>query len=314
MSALAQEIQVPSWKCGVEMPPEGMRRSGRIAREIAILLVGSDIEGKTFSEQTKTVLLSRHGAGIVSQYALSAEQELILRRLDTNKEAEVRVVGNLGAQGKTYTYGVAFLNPETDLWDIQFPSMTDSEKKASLVMLQCSGSKTREMVEQSDLESDVYRVNEGIVRTCKNCGASTYWRRPIDDAGEEPVASETATLESEERGKPGRVPPPAPADPAPALQTAPRVENRRKHVRTKVNFKACIRSYTFGEDIVTCEDMSRGGLCFKSRKEYAAKAEIEVAAPFSPGTQAIFVRGQIVHVTELKRERRFRCGVCYAKS
>ena len=85
-------------------------------------------------------------------------------------------------------------------------------------------------------------------------------------------------------------------------------------MRTKVNFKACIRSYTFGEDIVTCEDMSRGGLCFKSRKEYAAKAEIEVAAPFSPGTQAIFVRGQIVHVTELKRERRFRCGVCYAKS
>src|SRR2546430_9964138 len=83
------------------MPPESVRRSNRIAKEIAILLVGSDMEGKMFSEQTKTVLLSRHGAGIVSQYALSAEQELILRRLDTNKEAEVRVVGNLGAQGKT---------------------------------------------------------------------------------------------------------------------------------------------------------------------------------------------------------------------
>src|SRR5258707_8450430 len=144
-------MQVPSWKFpvnqrGVGMPPEGMRRSSRIPREIAILLVGSDMEGKMFSEQTKTVLLSRYGAGIVSQYALSAEQELVLRRLDTNKEAEVRVVGNLGAQGKIYTYGVAFLNPETNLWDIQFPSMTDSEKKASLVMLQCSGCKTREMV------------------------------------------------------------------------------------------------------------------------------------------------------------------------
>src|SRR5437899_4249628 len=134
------------------MPPEGVRRSNRIAKEIAILLVGSDMEGKMFSEQTKTVLLSRHGAGIVSQYALSAEQELILRRLDTNKEAEVRVVGNLGAQGKTYTYGVAFLNPETDLWDIRFPGMTDSEKHASLVMLQCSGCKNRETVQQSGLD------------------------------------------------------------------------------------------------------------------------------------------------------------------
>jgi len=296
------------------MPPEGVRRSSRIAKEIAILLVGSDMEGKMFSEQTKTVLLSRHGAGIVSQYALSAEQELILRRLDTNKEAEVRVVGNLGAQGKTYTYGVAFLNPETDLWDIPFPGMTVAEKEASRVMLQCSSCKTREMVQQSDLESDVYLVNEGIVRTCKNCGSSTYWRRPIDDGSSEPIPQETDPLEVPGNAESVAARPPARADPAPALQTALRVENRRKHVRTKVNFKACIRSYTFGEDIVTCEDMSRGGLCFKSRKEYSANTEIEVAVPYSPGTQAIFVRGQIVHVEELKNERRFRCGVCYAKS
>src|SRR5215472_5677125 len=66
------------------MSLEGVRRSSRIPKEIAILLTGSDIEGKVFSEQTKTVLLSRHGAGIVSRYKLSAEQELILRRLDTN--------------------------------------------------------------------------------------------------------------------------------------------------------------------------------------------------------------------------------------
>ncbi len=75
------------------MPPEGMRRSGRIPKEIAILLVGSDLEGKVFSEQTKTVVLSRHGAGIVSQYKLVPEQELILRRLDTNSETEIRIVG-----------------------------------------------------------------------------------------------------------------------------------------------------------------------------------------------------------------------------
>src|SRR5260370_10622327 len=178
------------------MPPEGARRSTRIPKEIASLLVGSDMEGKMFSEQTKTVVLSRHGAGIVSQYALSAEQELILRRLDSNKEAEVRVVGNLGAQGKTYTYGVAFLNPETDLWDIQFPGMTVAEKEASRVMLQCSSCKTREMVQQSDLESDVYLVNEGIVRTCKNCGASTYSRRPIDYGSSEPIPQETPPLEA----------------------------------------------------------------------------------------------------------------------
>src|SRR5260370_18929694 len=168
------------------MPPEGVRRSSRIPREIAILLVGSDMEGKMFSEQTKTVLLSRHGAGIVSQYVLSAEQELILRRLDTEKEAEVRVVGQLGADGKTYTYGVAFLNPELDLWGVKFPGMTDSEKESSRVLLQCSGCKARQAVQQSALESDVYLFNEGIIRSCKCTGSATIWQQGANYATGEP--------------------------------------------------------------------------------------------------------------------------------
>jgi hypothetical protein len=296
------------------MPPEHVRRSNRIAREIAILLVGSDMEGKVFSEQTKTVLLSRHGAGIVSQYVLSAEQELILRRLDTDKEVEVRVVGQLGFHGESHTYGVAFLDAEVDLWGVDFPIMTDSEKEASRVLLQCSSCKAREMVEQSDQESDVYMVNEGIVRSCKRCGSSTIWKRATEDAGGEPARMETTTTEAEERAEPVETLPAASPDPAAAAQPAAPTENRRKHVRTKVNFKARIRSYAFGDDIVMCEDISRGGLRFKSRKEYVAKTEIEVAAPYAPGTPDIFVRGRIVYVVELKQERRFRCGVCYAKS
>lgn len=296
------------------MPPEGVRRSSRIPREITILLVGSDMEGKVFSEQTKTVLISRHGAGIVSEHILSAEQELIMRRLDTNKEAEIRVVGQLGSNDQMYTYGVAFLNPEMDLWGIKFPGMTESEKVASRVLLQCSGCKTREMVEQSDLESDVYIVNEGIFRSCKSCGSSTFWKRATEDDGSEPVAAPVEAAPEEAEGTSESAEAVAPVDLTPVAKTEVKPENKRKHLRTKVNFKGCIRTYKFGDDIVTCEDMSRGGLRFKSRKQYFEETEIEVAAPYSPGSQAIFVRAKIVHVTELKQERRFRCGVAYIKS
>jgi hypothetical protein len=296
------------------MPPEYVRRSSRIPKEIAILLVGSDMEGKVFSEETKTVVLSRHGAGIISQYVLSAEQELILRRLDTDKEAEVRVVGQLGSHGESHTYGVAFLDPELDLWGTQFPSMTESEEEGSRVLLQCGGCKAREMVQQSDMESDVYLVNEGIVRFCKRCGSSTIWKRAAEGAGGEPVPLENTPPQAEERAEPVEILPAASPDPAPAPQPAARTENRRKHVRTRVNFQACVRTYTFGDDIVTCEDISRGGLRFKSGKPYVEKTEIEVAAPYTPGTPDIFVRAQIVRVVELKQEGRFRCGVRYAKS
>src|SRR5437660_12819116 len=109
------------------MPPEGVRRSSRIAKEIAILLMGSDMEGKVFSEQTKTVLLSRHGAGIVSRYKLSAEQELILRRLDTNKQAEVRVVGRIGVEGEVDTHGVASRDSPNNVWCMAFPAPSEAE-------------------------------------------------------------------------------------------------------------------------------------------------------------------------------------------
>jgi hypothetical protein len=286
-----------------------MRRSSRIPKEIPILLVGSDMEGKVFSEQAKTVLLSRHGAGIVSEYKFSPEQELIIRSLETNKEAEVRVVGQLGAVGNSYTYGVAFLNQNIDFWGIEFPPVSQSEKEANRVPLQCASCKARELVEQSDLESDVYIVNEGIVRFCKSCGSSTLWKRP-DEAGEgeaiaqqieeEPALPEISEAESID----------SPADLKPALRS----ENKRKHVRTKVNFKGCVRTFALGDDIVTCEDISRGGLRFKTRKRYSVKTDIEIAAPYSPGSPNIFVRGRIVHVEEVPGEKSFRCGVAYAKS
>ena len=291
------------------MSSQKLRRSSRIPKEIPILLVGSDMEGKVFSERAKTVLLSRHGAGIVSEYKLSAEQELILRSLETNSEAEVRVVGQLGAVGNSFTYGVAFLNQSIDFWGIEFPPVSQSEKDANRVVLQCASCKAREMVEQSDLESDVYLVNEGIVRFCKSCGSSTFWKR-ADETGEGEAAPQQFDEAQDFPESPPEESIDSPADLKPTLVS----ENRRKHVRTKVNFKGCIRSFAHGDDIVACEDISRAGLRFRTRKHYSVKSDIEVAAPYSPGSLNIFVRGQIVHVEQVPGEKYFRCGVAYAKS
>ena len=301
------------------------------------------MDGKGFSEMTKTVLLSRHGAGIISTYKLSAEQEIIVRYLDTNKEALVRVVGRIGSEDEIYTYGVAFVDPSNiDFWGIDFSPVSEREKEARRMLLECGNCKERETVEHSDVESDVFLINEGIVRYCKQCGDSTLWKRATEAPEEQPVlvgagpvagassSTETASIATTQAG---RILPTSPSVPAPSiLQPSPGsqtpsayaspgerkpavpLDNRRKHPRTKVSYKASIRRSGFTDDIVTCEDMSKGGLSFRSRKQYFQGTDIEVAVPYSPGANAIYVPAQIAWVVEITKDKLYKCGVSYRRT
>jgi hypothetical protein len=65
--------------------------------------------------------------------------------------------------------------------------------------------------------------------------------------------------------------------------TTTAVDDRRQRVRAKVNYFACVLSETFGKDVVTCIDMSRGGLGFRTKNAYAISAEVTVAVPFFAG-------------------------------
>jgi len=375
------------------MPPDGTRRSGRIPKQLAINLFGSDMEGRVFSERTKTVVLSRYGAGIVSSYKLSAEQELIIRSEASHKEIEARVVGQIGAEGDTYIYGIAFLDRAINFWDVDFPDLSDPEKLASETLLECHSCQSREMADHShsDLASDVMAVNDSIMRYCRKCGSSTLWKQaapgstlpsdveqPTRPAVSPPAESfgaarPPATLEMAERGVNERgvgerqvkeqhrsfagaalmeteistgaakrepatsglyssdrddsiwtgrdhgeaakaeAPSAATSSAGVAVKEKDR-ENRRKHVRTRVNFKACVRRPGLADDVVACEDMSRGGLRFKSNRKYFEKMLIEVAVPYSPGDQAIFVPAQIAYVQELPEQNTYRCGVMYLRS
>jgi len=333
----------------IRMPPDGTRRSGRISKQVAINLFGSDMEGRVFSERTKTVVLSRYGAGIVSSYKLSAEQELVIRSEASRRETEARVVGQIGSEGNTYIYGIAFLDRAINFWNIDFPDLSDTEKLASKTLLECCSCQSREMADHSDLASDVMAVNDSIMRYCQKCGSSTLWKQaapgstPSSGPEEQPRPSSPTLAESfaspsrppildvkELEAKEGDVTERGVSErqvkertrsfagaawrEAETSTVAATLENRRKHVRTRVNFKACVRRPGLADDVVACEDMSRGGLRFKSNRKYFEKMLIEVAVPYSPGDQAIFVPAQIAYVQELPEQNTYRCGVMYLRS
>ena len=73
-----------------------------------------------------------------------------------------------------------------------------------------------------------------------------------------------------------------------------------------------MRANRLHEEVVECDNISKGGLSFRSRKRYQENAEIEVAVPYSPGQPAIFVPAQIRRVEELPALGLFRYGVAYS--
>jgi hypothetical protein len=290
----------------MQLPASGARRSGRISKEIAILLSGGDTDGRQFSETTKTLMLSRHGASVLSRHKLMPEQERFLRSVQANREIEVRVCGQIGKREDGYIYGMAFVDSSVDFWGIEFPSEV-LEKTLTRVRLECTSCRQHAALQFDATEIDVYAVNEGVPRFCDRCTTTTLWKLTIGSTPKAPasVVAHKAEAEKDAHG-------------VPKLEGLPLVGvpplNRRKERRTKVKLTACIRSSGTNNEIVVCEDMSRGGFCFRSSRRYSEEAMIEVAVPYAPGAVAIFVPAQIANVRKLQEGNLYRYGAAYIRS
>ena len=287
-----------------------MRRSGRIPKEIPIILSGADADGRQFSEHTRTLLLSRHGASIISQHKLIAEQEIYLRAIPANRETEVRICGEIGEREDGHIYGVAFVDPSVDFWKLEFPPGEAFEKQVMPVILECSGCGEQKDVTFDATELDVHTVNEGLLRYCDRCGRSTRWKIAEErNVKPEPALQRAADIQAQTPSAP--IESAKPAEP-PASQA--RESERRRERRTKVKCNACVRVSGSKEEIVPCQDMSRGGFSFQTNKEYPVETNIEAAVPFTAGGNAIFVPAQIINVRELQQGKLFRYGVAYLRA
>lgn len=291
-------------------PAPRTRRSGRLRVEIAILILGSDERGRVFSEQTQTVMVSAHGAGIVSGYKLMPEQELILRRIGSNREAEVSVVGKIGEQGKRFTYGIKFVREEENFWDVQFPDAQRHEIRPAVEALVCGECKVLVEAATGEFEQDIYSAQGGLPRYCDQCALVTMWR-PSQELGrtvpkiapkirrEKPWEARRLPVESVDHVSAGLV----------VLADAIGRAERRRKTRAKVNFCAVISSDKRGDDIVACIDMSRSGVSFRSKMSYPKGARIDIAVPFSleaAKALAIFVPARVANVTEATNESGMR--------
>ncbi|OLC96464.1 MAG: hypothetical protein DMG35_12500 [Acidobacteria bacterium] len=270
---------------------DGLRQSDRVSFRMPVEASWATAAGATFTQTAETLLVSRNGGVLRVSERLDAGQELHLRRHlegDHWKRARARVVAEIDQDPNGFLYAIHLLEPRADFWDIDFPSPHKAEEALARLLMECSFCQRREVVYLNELQLRSFEVRKCVARLCRHCDSPSIWIESL---------SEVAT----------------PENGAARTPVEERVVPRRNRTRVKARVLACIRRRGFAEEVVVCEDLSKGGLSFRSRNQYGEGSRVEVAVPFTPGSGTIFVPIRIVFSQAIPSAGLYRHGAAYIK-
>ena len=270
---------------------DGLRQSDRVSFRMPVEASCLPSCGSPITLTAETLLVIRNGGVIRLNHKLATGQELHLRRHhegDHWKSARARVVAEIDQEPAGYIYAIHLVEPRSDFWDIDFPSPHKAEEALARLLMECSFCQRREVVYLNELELKSFEIRKCIARICKLCDSPSIW---IESQSEVHLPESGAVT-----------PPPE-----------ERVVPRRNRTRIKARVLACIRRRGFQEEIAVCEDLSKGGLSFRSRNQYPEGSRVEVAVPYTPGTGAIFVPIRIVFSQAIPSAGLYRHGASYIK-
>jgi hypothetical protein len=274
---------------------EGTRQSDRVALRVPVEASWNDAGGQTVAQAVETLLVSKNGAVLKLAEKLGTGQELNLRRYVSDRDwktARAVIVAEIDRDPSGFLYAVAMRDPRPDFWDIEFPSPAQAEDALARLLMECGFCQRREVVYLNELELKSFEARRCVARLCKHCNAPSIW-----------IEAQSQTQGGNNR--------PAPAE---APKSENRVQPTRNRARVKARVLACIRRRGFQEEVAVCEDLSRGGLAFRSRNQYPEGTRLEIAVPFTPGSGAIFVPIRIVSSRPIPSAGLYRHGAAYLKT
>jgi hypothetical protein len=276
------------------MSTDKIRQSDRVALRVPVEASWYNSSGQPVAQTVETLLISRGGAVLRLAEQLATGQEVLLQRHMSDtvcKTAHATVVTEIDRDPRGFIYAVAIRDPQPDFWDIDFPTPAQAADALARMLMECSFCRRREIVYLNELELKSFEVRKCVARICKHCNAPSIWTE----------------ARAEDRSSPEQ------ADSADLFPPADQVQPSRNRARIKARVLACIRRRGFQEEIAVCEDLSRGGLAFRSRNQYPEGTRLEIAVPFTPGNSAIFVPIRIVSSRLIPAAGLYRHGAAYLK-
>jgi hypothetical protein len=272
------------------MRSEGLRQSDRVSFRMPVEASWFASGGAEVRLSAETLLVSRNGGVLRLSEKLFPGQELTLRRQregDTWKIARAKIMAEIDHEPEGFLYAIAMVEHRTDFWDIDFPSPNQGQEALARLLMECSFCQRREVVYLNEPELKSFEVRKCVARLCTHCDSPSIW---IEAQPEIPQEAPVVTPPSDDRVVP-----------------------RRNRTRVKARVLACIRRRGFQEEVAVCEDLSKGGISFRSRNQYPEGTRLEVAVPFTPGSAAIFVPIRIVFSQAIPAAGLFRHGAAYVR-
>lgn len=270
---------------------DGLRQSDRVRFRMPVELSWTGSGGVAVRQVAETMLVSRNGGVLRLDEKLSAGQEITLRRMegDEVKTARARVVAEIDKEPHGILYAIHIIEPRADFWDIDFPAPHKADEALARLLMECGFCQRREVVYLNELELKSFEVRKCVARHCKHCDTPSIWvEAQAEMKAPEPKAERPEPIEE-------------------------RIIPRRNRTRVKARVLACIRRRGFQEEVAVCEDLSKGGLSFRSRNQYPEGLRVEVAVPYTPGSGAIFVPIRIVFSQAVPTAGLYRHGAAYIR-
>jgi len=270
----------------------------RVRLRLRIEARGTDADGREFEQSGSTVEIHREGALVELPSAagrIVPGQSLVVRRHrgdDGWTEAKARVLGLAGADGDLRIYSLELLPGEEEFWAIEFPEQARSQNAVACMLLECCFCRRREVAYATERDMLCFNTQKGIARNCRDCEMPTIWVQTLD---EDPPRAGASPQDFQRIGQPAQI------------------HDRQATPRFRTRLTACVRAAGGDPELAVCENMSRGGLCFRTRRRYQESDILEVAVPFTKGAANIFVPARVVYVQEVPGAGLHRHGAAYLR-
>ncbi len=269
------------------------RRSERLLITFPIRVEGSDAKGVSFCEDTRTLVVNRHGARIQLRRSLAPGQTLRIVNLVGKCQADFRVVGPTQPMSdRGGEWGVELRDEQRNMWGIEFPPVRHDDAPCS-ALLECRRCHTVGLTHISLVELDVLHTAGLLTRDCQGCGQPTPWGHAQKQVGMPVPGTESDSSIKE------------------VVEAPHPAKDRRGSPRVSLRLPIRVRNWYGTEEISKSENVSKGGLAFFSEKRYEIGEALQITCPYDPGADNIESRARVVRRIETKGSGAALYGIRY---